>query len=130
APCESCHKSTTSFLGAAFSHTGITAGCASCHNGTTAPAKPANHIPTAIVGSLDCNTCHISTSAWGSERMNHNGAQGGGPIYCVTCHLSGVAYTGRMQKKSHEGASTAKDCSSSGCHRPRGTKGSAYTAWD
>jgi hypothetical protein len=62
--------------------------------------------------------------------MNHNGAQGGAPNYCVTCHLKGAPYLGSMEKKSHEGASTSRDCSSSGCHRPLGNKGSTYLNWD
>ena len=33
-PCETCHKSTTTFLGTTFTHTGIVTGCATCHNGT------------------------------------------------------------------------------------------------
>ena len=126
ASCETCHKSATSFLGASFSHTGITTGCASCHNGTAAPGKPGDHIPTTIVGPLDCNTCHTSTSAWSSERMNHNAAQTG----CVACHLSGTAYSGRMEKMNHQGASAAKDCSSSLCHKPLGRTGSAYVSWN
>ena len=63
--------------------------------------------------------------------MNHNGARGGGnPVFCVTCHLSGTTYLGAMEKKSHEGTSVAKDCSSSGCHRPIGREGVAYINWD
>jgi len=123
--------------------------CDSCHNGSYtsqgvygAVTKVSNHIPTTIVGSLDCKTCHTGTppnakptsgaTAWATgEKMNHNGAQGGGaPVYCVTCHLTGTTYLGNMFKKSHNGASTAKDCSSSGCHKPRGVYGAAYSTWN
>jgi hypothetical protein len=129
-------------------HTGLTGRCDSCHNGTSytsqgkygALGKVAKHIPTTITGSLDCTTCHTTLTAssinvvsgaadWRPEVMNHNGAQGGAPNYCVTCHLSGTSYLGSMDKKSHEGASTSKDCSSSNCHKPLGRKGTAYSRW-
>ncbi|MBI5890458.1 MAG: hypothetical protein HZB47_07250 [Nitrosomonadales bacterium] len=141
-----CHKiyggAVTTFGGAIMSHAVVTATrCDVCHNGSYtaqgnlgALGKITNHIPTAITGTLDCTTCHTapvytSATGWSSERMNHNGAQGGGPVYCVTCHLKGVTYVGSMEKKSHEGASTSKDCSSSGCHRPKGSRGTAYSKW-
>ena len=121
--------------------------CDVCHSGAYATqgvnlggavGKVSNHIPTTITGTLDCNTCHkngfmaiAGPSGWATTKnqMNHNNAQGGAPNYCVTCHLSGVTYMGAMQKKSHEGASAAKDCSSSNCHKPLGRTGTAYTRW-
>jgi hypothetical protein len=149
--CDACHAkyngtTVTTFTPATMNHASVTAmRCDSCHNGafTTqgvqfggAKGKVTRHIPTTITGSLDCNTCHTnpvftSATGWSSVRMNHNGAQGGGtPVYCVTCHLSGSTYQGRMEKESHEGTSTAKDCSRSSCHRPLGSRGSTYTNWD
>ncbi len=149
--CDSggCHKvfggAVTSFAGAVMSHAVVTATrCDVCHNGsyTTqgtmgAQAKVSNHIPTTITGALDCTTCHTaptytSPTGWLQERMNHNGAQGagGGGVYCVNCHLRGVTYLGSMQKLSHNGASVAKDCSSTSCHRPLGRKGTPYSAWN
>ena len=152
--CDVCHTTSyasLSFLTATMSHTAVTGTrCDACHNGSyTSQGNIAgaqsklsitNHIPTTITGSLDCNTCHASSptvSATGfntGERMNHNGAQGGGTtpagVYCVNCHLSGVTYMGTMQKKSHNGASTAKDCSRSSCHKPLGTIGSTYSNWN
>jgi hypothetical protein len=120
--------------------------CDTCHNGsyTTkgplgAQAKVSNHVPTTITGSLDCNTCHtvtltaaVASMSWAApEKMNHNGAMGGGtPVFCVSCHLTGTTYLGSMQKMSHNGSSTAKDCSSAGCHKPLGSKGTAYTKWN
>jgi hypothetical protein len=149
-----CHAlpGAMSFSGGNLVHSLFTASrCDSCHNGsyttfgnTGAIVKVTNHIPTTIVGAADCNTCHskgsppnTATAAaggaalWGtSEKMNHNNAQGGGvPVYCVTCHLSGTTYLGSMQKKSHNGASTSKDCSSSSCHKPVGREGTAYSSW-
>jgi hypothetical protein len=157
--CDSggCHAvfggSVTTFAGGNLVHSLFAASrCDSCHNGayttfgtTGAIVKVSNHIPTTIVAAADCNTCHSkvappATAAaatggatlWAnSEKMNHNGAQGGGaPVYCVTCHLSGTTYLGTMQKKSHNGASTAKDCSSSSCHKPIGKTGSTYSNWN
>lgn len=125
--------------------------CDSCHNGGYtgqgifgAVAKVSNHIPTTIVGSLDCTTCHTTltlasaslkvssgSADWLAEVMNHNGAQGGAPNYCVTCHLKGTTYlSAKIQKVSHNGASTAKDCSSSSCHKPLGKTGTAYSKWN
>lgn len=132
----------------AMKHSVVTGRCDSCHNGAYAGqgifgavGKVTKHIPTAITGSLDCTTCHTTlvgagivissgSADWLRETMNHNGAQGGGPIYCVTCHLSGTTYLGSMQKKSHEGTSTAKDCSRSSCHKPLGSKGASYIRWN
>jgi hypothetical protein len=49
----------------------------------------------------------------------------------VTCHLKGVTYfEPNAQLISHNGASTSKDCSSSSCHKPLGSKGTAYSSWD
>ena len=156
--CDQCHTTaytSMSFAGATMKHTSGTSypasatcgGSAGCHNGSytgegtvgaQATTYVSNHIPTTITGTLDCNTCHtsaitISATAWTSDKMNHNAAQGGGTtpagVYCVTCHLSSASYLGKMQKKSHNGASTTKDCSVSGCHKPRGSKGSAYSSW-
>jgi len=150
--CHAIYNGTTvtSFAAGTLNHSVVAATpCSTCHNGsyTTqgtfgAVAKVSNHIPTTITGSLDCNTCHKGSppngkatsgaAAWGvGQQMNHNGALGGGnPVYCVTCHLTGTTYLGRMDKKSHEGASMAKDCSSSNCHKPLGRRGTAYSNWD
>lgn len=149
--CHAVYNGTTviSFANATMSHAVVAATrCDACHNGsyTTqgtkyggAVGKVSNHIPTTITTGLDCNTCHTTTtytalSNWLTEKMNHNGAQGGAVggngVYCVTCHLSGTTYMGNMQKKSHEGASTAKDCSSSKCHKPLGSKGTTYINWN
>jgi hypothetical protein len=37
-----------------------------------------------------------------------------------------------MEKKSltHEKSTGVTDCSQSGCHRPLGNKGAAYSKWD
>jgi predicted CXXCH cytochrome family protein len=151
--CDGCHQkyngtSVLTFAPGTMNHTLVTATrCYTCHNGsyTTqgamgAQAMPLNHIPTTITGGtggLTCTTCHTnptytSATGWLAEKMNHNGAMGGGaPVYCVSCHLSGTTYLvpSGFQRKSHNGASTAKDCSSSSCHKPLGKQGSTYSSW-
>jgi hypothetical protein len=63
--------------------------------------------------------------------MNHNNDQGGPPNNCVICHLSTATYlSSKIIKKSHNGASLTKDCSTSGCHRPLGSIGAAYSRWN
>jgi len=124
-----------------------------CHNGSYtsqgtygALAKVSNHIPTAMAGtSADCTFCHTTltlaavkvssgTADWLTETVGvtqHNGDQGGSPNYCVTCHLSSATYlSSKIQKVSHNGASTSKDCSSSSCHKPLGSKGTSYSSWN
>lgn len=149
----------TSFAGGIWNHTYSPAGarCDSCHGIYTtfgtfgAVGKVSNHIPTTMAGSNDCNFCHTTAllppptvaatagaTAWQPETVvalqHGNGAYPGGGtggIYCVTCHLSGAAYLStKIQKVSHNGASTSKDCSSSSCHKPTGSKGTAYTNWN
>jgi hypothetical protein len=97
--------------------------------------QPALHIPEAQLlngAALECNACHTSTTSW-TARMNHNGSMGGGAGWCKSCHASGTSYIGSMERKSltHQRKTPpAIDCSESGCHRPLGNKGAAYTKWD
>jgi len=149
--CDGCHQkyngtTVVTFAPGTMNHTLVTSiTCYSCHNGSYtsqgtmgAKAMPLNHIPVAITGGaggLPCTTCHTPTytsaSGWAAEKMNHNGALGGGaPVYCVTCHLTGTSYMGTMDKKSHQGTSTAKDCSSANCHKPLGKFGVSYSKWN
>jgi hypothetical protein len=137
--CDTCHGVYTSF-------------------GTYgAVGKVSNHIPTTMAaavisttGAGDCNVCHINGStsiaptgaatagsaAWVTEKVGatqHGGFTGGGVggIYCVTCHLSSATYlASKIQKTSHNKASTTTDCSSSKCHKPTGGTGTAYTKWN
>ena len=137
--CDSCHTNTAyiSFANSPMNHAVVTSTrCDVCHSGsytsegiTGALAKPSLHIPTTITGSLDCNTCHTSTTSWTSEKMNHNSTTTG----CKTCHNSGTSYLGSMDKKtlgSHEGSKTTDDCSQSGCHRPLGSEGTSWVKWN
>jgi hypothetical protein len=120
--------------------------CKTCHNGTYvsqgnaggAMAKPTNHIPEATSllngAAMDCNTCHSSTTSWTTQKMNHNNSMGSGSGWCKNCHATGTAYLGTMEKKavSHQKLNGViqGDCSTSGCHKPLGNKGSTYTKWD
>jgi hypothetical protein len=131
--CDACHHSTVAWLPTTYNHAGIPPNtCQTCHGGAypNIVVKPARHIPTtAPAGSIgnECSFCHSSTVSFATERMNHGSMTTG----CRTCHLSTATYLGTMDKKasSHEGMGT-RDCSSSGCHRPLGSRGSAYTRWD
>ena len=85
-PCEVCHSSTVSFLGARFNHIGVQPkACMTCHNGGMGPGKPGGHIPT----TLACDSCH-RTSAWIPAGFDHMGVA---PGSCTTCH--GVTATGK-----------------------------------
>lgn len=145
--CETCH-STSNFTafgpGTPMKHTGIVNNCTLCHNGqifsgVTPVSKSATHIPyaTTLIGGsgMQCEFCH-STSVFTSfmtgtvsSTTMHNGTTGGGA--CYTCHRSPNQWSAtNMQTKTHNGTSTSKDCSSSGCHRPLGNTGSTYTNWN
>lgn len=134
AACDACHQSTATWLTIRFSHTGIATGtCATCHASTYPglTVKPGNHIPTTTPTGLpgnECSLCHSSTTSFATERMNHGTIQ----TSCVTCHDSTSSYLGSMQKinrSNHHNAGT-KDCSSSGCHKPLGSKGRPYSTWN
>ena len=136
--CDQCHK-TTAWLPAFWNHTGVVPGsCANagCHApGGQGKGEPANHVPykTQLLGgaSMSCDACHLNTTSFTAERMNHNGSQGNGSGWCKGCHLSGTSYLGTMQKKAltHVSATGVTDCSQSGCHRPLGNRGTPYTSW-
>jgi hypothetical protein len=138
ASCDMCHKNYTSFTGATFSHTGIAPGtCSTCHfQGGSGLGKPTNHIPyesQLLAGaSMNCDACHTSTTSFTVQRMNHNNSLGNGAGWCKGCHQTGTNYPGGMEKKSlthYERYAGQTDCSSSGCHRPLGNQGSAYSRW-
>lgn len=140
ANCDTCHRAgfTTWYPGRFHANVTVTGQCSTCHGsgvyGLT--TKPANHIPVAQLlngTSLECNACHLSTTTWTSERMNHNSSMGSGAGWCIACHATGTSYLGSMQKMAlnHRGGTTVKvDCSQSGCHRPLGSFGAAYTKWN
>jgi hypothetical protein len=102
APCETCHKSTVTFVGAGISHVGIIANCASCHNGAAATGRPANHTIT----SAPCETCHKSTVTFEGARFDHTRLT----ATCASCH-NGTTNEGKPPR--HFG--TTLPCES--CHR-------------
>lgn len=158
--CESCHTKYTTWSGALYDHAGAGAStsCSSCHNGTNATgiAQKSGHV---AIGSSECGECHTSKTTWlgalGGKPSNHidynasatcsschvgsttiSGASLHGyvnSLACTACHLTGATKSlGVSGKKSvgHEGMGAADDCSKSGCHKPLGNKGTAYTNWD
>jgi len=78
APCETCHKSTVTFAGAAMNHAGIVGNCASCHNSGAAIGKPAKHIVT----NAACESCHRSTVTFEGARVDHASIT----ATCASCH--------------------------------------------
>ena len=129
--CDTCHKSTGTWLGTKVNHSMFTAAttCSNCHNGMNATGKPATHIPTAA----NCETCHKSKNAWIGARVDHslynsatscvnchNGitASGKSVIHipttasCVSCHTSG--YTSWYPAEFHRNISVITGCAS--CH--------------
>jgi hypothetical protein len=142
ANCDACHKGsfTTWANGKFHLNVTVTGQCKTCHSGTFtsqgAVGKTTNHIPESQLlngAAMECNACHTSTTSWGTLRMNHNNSLGGGAGWCKGCHMSGTNFSGGMERKSltHKTKTPpAIDCSESGCHRPLGNKGAAYTKWD
>ncbi|TXI16114.1 MAG: hypothetical protein E6Q67_15010, partial [Roseateles sp.] len=141
ANCDTCHKTGyASWTGGRFhANVSVNGQCKTCHSGNYssegATAKPSNHIPEAQLlngAAMECNACHTSVSSW-AQKMNHNGSQGSGAGWCKACHASGTNYLGPMERKSltHQTKTPVPtDCSTSGCHRPLGNRGTAYTKWD
>ncbi len=83
AACETCHKSTATFVGAKIDHStfGTATNCATCHvGGSGATGKAATHIP---VGTTNCFSCH-GTVTWLPSKWNHTQLAVAGQ--CATCH--------------------------------------------
>src|SRR5262249_23510547 len=80
-----CHTPTVAFASTKMNHTGITTGCATCHNGTTAVGKSATHIPT----TASCETCHTPTVTSANNKTNHNALT----TRSSTCHLANTTHT-------------------------------------
>jgi len=134
--CDACHRTLAWLPAAGFDHTGVVPGTcdkAGCHSpGGSGLQLPPNHIPyqTQLLAgsSMSCDRCHLNTTSFAAERMDHNGSQGNGSGWCKGCHLSGTNYLGSMTHMTlHHGGGT--DCSQSGCHRPIGTLGTPYSRW-
>ena len=112
ADCSSCHTSTSSWLGASFTHPSSGANCLGCHgpaaNVTGATKMPAGkHIP---IGGAQCSDCH-STSSWLGASFTHTPG-----AICANCH-NGTMATGQTSK--HIKTSAACDV----CHK------SGTTSW-
>jgi len=85
--CESCHKSTTSWLTVTFAHSPANAvGTGTCdthHNNTAAKNKPTTHTPVTS-GVAKCDSCHRSQVSFAtSVTMNHTVVA---IQQCKTCH--------------------------------------------
>lgn len=137
AACDTCHHSYTAWLPTTYNHSGVAVGtCQTCHSGAypNIVTKPSNHIPTMTPAGMpgnECSNCHSSTTSFTTERMKHGTMQ----TSCVTCHDTSSPYAGSMTKVNrssgdHRNAGAAgKDCSSTGCHKPLGSRGTAYSRW-
>ena len=90
-PCEICHTSTSTFLGARFNHANTTPNqCTSCHDGRISTGKPASHRSGLMVQD-SCWQCHRPIG-WLPARFDHTGVRQGS---CATeCH-NGVLATGK-----------------------------------
>jgi hypothetical protein len=157
--CYTCHTNYTTFAGqgvgwtmSTTQHAGLPGTCVSCHTGQTFATgvqprmKPNNHIPTTLAGLMgdNCSNCHSSTAypnGFLTEKMNHGSVTGGAQATgCAACHSTNLAnglLTKTARKRtlpenspSEHRAATGKDCSTSGCHRPLGNKGTPYTKWN
>ena len=85
--CESCHRSTASWLTVVFAHSPATAvgtgTCDNCHNGATAKGKSATHIPVTP-GVAKCDSCHRSQTSFATAvTMNHSVVT---TSTCKSCH--------------------------------------------
>jgi hypothetical protein len=82
-PCDQCHTSNVTWLGARFDHVGVVpGGCPTCHNGVSQMGKPTSGHP---VTTLPCDSCHRST-AWLPAYFDHNGVAAHD---CTRCHDTG-----------------------------------------
>jgi hypothetical protein len=86
--CESCHRSTSSWLSVQYTHSAAnavgTGTCDTCHNGSTsAVSKPATHIPVPA-GTAKCDSCHKSQVSFAAAvTMNHTVVA---TATCKSCH--------------------------------------------
>ena len=131
--CHYCHTTST-FVGGAWDHQGITGDCVSCHDGTTATGKGRDHFDT----TQDCNICH-STTGWAPIDFTHpNNSDYPGDhnssVTCISCHRNNsqtITYSSPTYApfcaacherdyvaREHRGTlADNKDCGRSGCHR-------------
>jgi hypothetical protein len=124
-----CHTGTTSWLGAAYNHSGV-AGypspvCWTCHQSDYAAAKTtpasshtANTFPQTCA---DCHTFSATPPPWGpGTAMNHTAASvGGASATCQKCHLGD--YNGATTPVNHA-SSGIPSSSCNTCH-------TTFTSW-
>ena len=102
--CETCHKSTNSWLSVQFGHSAAnavgTGTCDTCHNGSTsAMAKNAGHIPV-LAGLAKCDSCHKSQVSFNAAvTMNHSVVS---TATCKSCH------SGNYVSQGNNGGALAK----------------------
>jgi rare lipoprotein A (peptidoglycan hydrolase) len=83
--CESCHRSTSTWLSVQYTHSPAnavgTGTCDTCHNNVNALGKPTLHIPT---GTGKCDACHLGQVTFVSPyKMNHTVVAA---MTCTSCH--------------------------------------------
>ncbi len=121
-PCEICHTSTVTpggFVTWKMNHTPFPTNCATCHTGTypNGKGKPASH-NSPPKGTLPCENCHKSTSAWLPAGMDHTGIA----TNCASCHDGAQA----MGKTSNHIPTTTTPCET--CHTSTVTPG-GFATW-
>jgi hypothetical protein len=138
--CTQCHTSgigNATVTGTTL-HAYVSTDCAECHNTGSAYLgkmlkKTTKHIP--YNAGTACTTCHTSKTAWTSIM--------GATLHpyltsspCYTCHGKSTLFGGAGQQTAswpnyHESGKNkaAADCNASGCHKPLGPEGTAYTRW-
>ena len=144
ASCETCHRSTSTWLAVSGGHSAAnavgTGTCDTCHNGVGARGKTPNHIPVPA-GLAKCDACHRSQASFTVAVRTyhsvlttracatcHNGtsAKGKPPTHvattaaCDSCHKSTTTWLGA-------GAHTAANAVGTGtcdtCHNGVAAKG-------
>lgn len=134
--CNACHKSFGVWTGK-YDHVGATA-CSTCHDVARTyqsfgiKGMPASHLNFSLYNpaTTQCSVCHGTTS-W---RVTIPGTTlhtylvtpittGTHTPTCRSCH-GGSGHTNK------DGDDGIKDCSSNGCHKPTGGRGSVYQNWD
>ena len=146
--CTTCHTVTKPAAGAtSFDHSlpGL-ADCKSCHAYAGQKWTGASAIPSVVIltppngknwgnitaphpvidsakSGLSCATCHGTNTAAKIIAYDHAFPVAGSK--CVYCHYTNQTETSATVKtKNHESTSNTKDCTTSGCHRPK-----SYPTW-
>ena len=117
AQCDTCHRSTTTWASAVYSHDASAANnCSTCHDGQVALGKSTRHVPV----TAQCDVCHSNFSAFAPARMDHQNGRGGQT--CATCH-NGTFPTALGKPVTH--IPTSRGCDT--CHTTSVWK--PATAW-